>query len=506
VGIDSVLAKKGVTAFLWGTGGAFGRIFLQFGIQVVLARLLGPAEYGVFALGVIVVMMCTYFSDIGLAYGLIQKESVNSADVRFVWTWQWIMGLVVSGAVFFGASSLAAAFAKPETEFVFRWLSAVILINALTSPSTNLLKKALDFKVLQIGQLSSYLIGYGCVGIPLAAAGYGSASLVTAWVVQSIGNFAIVYARVRHPLAFKLWIPGGANMLGYGVTVLATNLINWVLNSADKVLVGRVFPAHTVGLYTTGFNLVNTPAAGIYGNLQSVVFSTCARLQGNRDALRAVFLRLLSLIALIAFPLFAIVGAGAELVMAGIYGVQWVEAAPILQAFSFVMPFLLVWGISTPILWNSGYVKMEFWLQVPMVLVWIAAFYAVAQSPPQIVAITAACLFTTRCIVIALAAGRVIHIPVGAVLHAVRGGFVLTVITATASALVAGPITELDVNAQVRLMLLLTIGGGTYLLSLLLFAPALIDKRLVASIAGARTYFPRWTDLLFRCLLRAGKR
>jgi O-antigen/teichoic acid export membrane protein len=64
--MDSVLAKKSVTAFLWGTGGAFGRIFLQFGVQVVLARLLGPAEYGIFALGVIVVMMSTYFSDIGL--------------------------------------------------------------------------------------------------------------------------------------------------------------------------------------------------------------------------------------------------------------------------------------------------------------------------------------------------------------------------------------------------------------------------------------------------------
>jgi hypothetical protein len=149
---------------------------------------------------------------------------------------------------------------------------------------------------------------------------------------------------------------------------------------------------------------------------------------------------------------------------------------------------------------------MEFWLQMLMVLVWIAAFYAVAQSPPQIVAITAACLFTTRCIVIALAVGRIIHVPLRAVFHAVRGGFVLTVITAAASALVAGPITELDANAQVHLMLLLATGVGTYLLSLLLFAPALIDKPLAASIAEARIHVPRWTDLFFRCLLRAGKR
>ena len=122
-------------------------------------------------------------------------------------------------------------------------------------------------------------------------------------------------------------------MLGYGLTVLGTNLVNWILNGADKILVGRIFPAYTVGLYTTAFNLVNSPSSALYGNLQSVVFSACARLQDNHDALREVFLRLLSVITLVSFPLFVIVGIGSEVVITAFYGDAWLEAAQIFDAF-----------------------------------------------------------------------------------------------------------------------------------------------------------------------------
>src|SRR5690348_4052368 len=257
------LAGRSLTAFLWGAGGSIVKIILQFGAQVVLARLLGPTEYGLFALGVIVVSFSTFFSDMGLAYGLIQKKSVDVNDIRFVWTWQCMLGILVSGIVFYSAGSLANLFAKPEAEFIFQSLSLVVLINAVTSLSTNLLKKSLNFKILQVSELFSYFLGFGCVGIPLAISGYGGASLVAAWLVQSASNFIILYLQVRHPLTFKFWTTDGGHMLRYGATALGTYLINWVLNGADKILVGRIFSSYTVGLYTTAFNFVNAPSSAI---------------------------------------------------------------------------------------------------------------------------------------------------------------------------------------------------------------------------------------------------
>ena len=92
---------------------------LQLATQVVLARILGPVEFGLFALGVLVVGISTYFSDIGLAYALIQKKSVNANDIRFVWTWQCFLGLLVSGAIFFSAGHLQLFLPSPKRSLYF---------------------------------------------------------------------------------------------------------------------------------------------------------------------------------------------------------------------------------------------------------------------------------------------------------------------------------------------------------------------------------------------------
>jgi lipopolysaccharide exporter len=500
------LGRQSAIAFLWGAGGSVIKIILQLGIQVILARLLGPAEYGLFALGVIVVGLGAYFSDLGLAYGLIQKQSVSVDDVRFVWTWQCILGVSVASAIFLSADLLTTFFSKPEAEFIFQWLSLVILINAFTAISTNLLKKSLNYKVLQIAHLSSYCLGFGCVGIPLAVAGFSGTSLVAAWLVQSITNLVILYSYVRHPLTFKLWTATGGHMLRYGATVFATNLINWALNNADKILVGRIFPASVVGLYTTAFNFVNSPSSTIYVNLQSIVFSAGARLQDDHEALRQIFLRLLSLITLVAFPLFMVIGVGSEFIIVTVYGHAWINAAQFLTPFALVMPFLLVWGISTPILWNSGHTKLEFWLQLPLVFVWLAALYAVSNSTPKVVAIVAASLFASRCLIIALAVGRAIKISPLQLFGAVQGGILLTLIVAAVSILLKPGIAAAEIHASVQLFLLLAAGVITYLTSICLLTPILINQYLVGYLTEVNDQLPSWARLIVGFLFRGQKK
>ena len=492
------LGRQGLSAFFWGAGGSIFKIILQLGTQAILARLLGPTEYGLFALGVIVVTLGAFFSDIGLAYGLIQKKLVSPNDIQFVWTWQCILGLSISSAIFFCAGMLASFFSEPDAEFIFQWLSLVILINALTAPATNLLRKNLNYKALQVSQLSSYFIGFGCIGIPLAIAGYDAASLVTAWLVHSVLNFIFLYLQVRHSLSFRLWSADGSFMLRYGATVLGTNLINWLLNMADKILIGRVFPAYTLGLYNTAFNLVYSPSYAIYGNLQSVVFSAGARLQDNHEALRAVFLHLLSLIILTAFPFFAIIGVGSEFVMVTVYGIEWLEASQFLMPFALVMPFLMIWGISTPILWNSGHTKLEFRLQIPLVLLWMVTFYSVADLPPQVIAIVAASLFALRCMVMVLAVTYILKISFWSFLQAVQGGIALTLIVSIVSALLVPSIAALETDASVQLLLLLSVAGIVYILSVYLFAPLLVDARLSAYTSQISDRLPPWMKPILR--------
>src|SRR6266446_8999686 len=93
------LAQRSISAALWGASGSVVQLVLQFGIQVVLARLLGPEQYGLFAMAAIVISLGGFFT-FGIATGLIQKRTVTDEDVRFANFWQLFVGAAVAIAVF----------------------------------------------------------------------------------------------------------------------------------------------------------------------------------------------------------------------------------------------------------------------------------------------------------------------------------------------------------------------------------------------------------------------
>ena len=63
------LSSKGITAVFWGSFGSVLRALLQIITQIILARLLGPSEYGIFAIASIVLSFSKFFSDVGISYG-----------------------------------------------------------------------------------------------------------------------------------------------------------------------------------------------------------------------------------------------------------------------------------------------------------------------------------------------------------------------------------------------------------------------------------------------------
>src|SRR5207247_8209624 len=93
------LSRRSISAALWVASGSAVLLTLQFGIQVILARLLGPEQYGLFAMAAVVILLSSFFT-ISLAYGLIQKRTVTDEDVRFVNFWQLSVGAAVEIAVF----------------------------------------------------------------------------------------------------------------------------------------------------------------------------------------------------------------------------------------------------------------------------------------------------------------------------------------------------------------------------------------------------------------------
>ena len=210
----SNLAKEGVRAVKWSAVSTAARFVLQLVAQVVLARILGPENYGVFGIGMVVLTLSNFLSNFGFGWNLLHKKNLTTEDIRFAFTWQLIAGGSSMVALYFSAPFLAEYFREPRVLGVIQWLSLASLMSAATSPASNLLQRDLNFKAVGLIQVGSYAIGYLMVGIPMALAGLGVQSLVAAWLVQTGVALVASYAIRPHSLVPLFHFSGTGKAMG----------------------------------------------------------------------------------------------------------------------------------------------------------------------------------------------------------------------------------------------------------------------------------------------------
>jgi O-antigen/teichoic acid export membrane protein len=391
--------------------GSFTKLFIQLAAQIVLARLLGPEQYGFFTIGIIVVGFANFLADFGISFGLIQKKTVSDEDIRYVVGWQLLLGGITGALLFFSSTAIADFFNAPLSAWVIKWLAGVCVLNSLCSVSMNLLKRSLDYKALNIAQVLSHFGGFVLIGIPLAALGFGVAALVSAWLVQAFLQLVLMYSAVRHPLIPVFAHQGARSMLIYGRNVLTANLTNWGLANVDRIAVGRYFSVTDIGLYSTAYNLLYNGTSALLGVIQSIFFSASSRAQHDSSIQGNAFLAVSSISLLFVGPVFAALAMISDTFILALYGEKWQGAATIFSPIALAMPLFVLWGLATPMLWIRGIGKTETLINLPLLLFSAVVVYVMATSySPQAVAWAIPLLYLLRAVLLIATATRALEL------------------------------------------------------------------------------------------------
>ena len=424
------LAAKGVSAVKWSTSTTAGRVALQILGQVFLARTLGPEVYGIFGMGLLVFTFSNFFATFGFGWALLQVVDLREEDVQFSFTWQLASGTTAALALFFLAPSFAAYFHNPSVQPVIRWLALACVFNAAASPPYYLLQRDMNFRASGLIDLSGYALGYIVVGIPLARAGAGIYSLIAAWLLHSFVRLVAFSALRPFPRRLLFWYDRARSMLAVGSTVFITSLGNWFLNNVDGLLIGRLLNAQALGLYNLGYNLANTPNTMLLSALQPTFFSACARMQDDLARLRRAYLQVVSAVWVLVAPVFVFLSVISPDLVRFLYGPKWNAAGGVLAVLFLAMPFYVSWGISTPVLWNTGRKHYEFLLQLPLLIMAVVAFYLFAPLGVHVAALVAAGLLASRGLAVGVVAFRAVGLRASVFLPHLLRGAVLSVVTA----------------------------------------------------------------------------
>ena len=461
------LTDRSLAALRWNYLGLFVRVGAQLVAQIALARLLGPEAFGLFAAAILLVGVGSILVEMGLGAALVQRAQITESDVRMVFTWTLVSGVVITAIAYALAGSIASAFDDARIADIIRGLTPVFLFQALTVVPLALLKRDLNFRVIQYAYVVSYIGGFMLVGIGLAYFGAGIWSLVAAWLAQSSLMALITHA--YRPHAKKLAFRSTTFALpAFGSRVAATNLANWLVDNVDNIFVGRFLGPTALGFYSVSYNLVRNPANHLISSVQSVLFPASARAQERIDGLQRAYLGVTAGVALLAFPVFIGIAAVSDTVVNVLLGNRWQGAAQLLSVLSVAMAFHAVMAVAGPFLWGKGVGTPELIVQVLAACVLVLALVFSARTSVVTVAVVVAAVYAFRLIAMTVAVCRVLTVPGSAVLEAVRGGVVMAAVVGATLSLVDSGTRSISLGSVARLSIEICVGAGLLACAVLL--------------------------------------
>ena len=332
------------------------------GIGIALARLLGPEEFGTYAVALIALMATLSFNELGVSLAIVRWPGDPREIAPTVTTISLVTSVIVAGVTYLLAPSFAAAMGEPDAAPVVQLLGLTVVISgAVATPAALMQREFQQSTRMLIDQVTVWV---GAISsITLAVAGWGAMSLAVGRLAGA-GIGAVLFLRLcsapyRVGLDRALLRP----LLKFGLPLAGASMIVFAIGFADQIVAGRMLGATALGFYVLAFNLSNWPVMVFSQPLRNVAPPTFARLQHEPEAMRSAFRGIVGLLAAVTFPVCLLLAGAAGPIIDFVYGPEWAPAAAVLTWLGILAAFKILYELAYDYLVVIGASRAIFALQ-----------------------------------------------------------------------------------------------------------------------------------------------
>lgn len=318
----SLTQRVGRGAF-WQVAGGVWQTIVRLSASVVLARVLTPADYGVFGMAVLMREFILQFGNMGMGTGIIAKKEVTDEDLC---TCFWSVA-AVRCILFLVAVACAPLgswfFNDPRVADVVRVVSLTFLFSILSGVSGTLMQRELEFKALNIIKGVLAVLESGLAVIMVLTTDWGYWILVFAMLFHALAYHAAIFLIVRWWPKFKFNKISFQYLFRYGINGLGFNFTNYLKQNLDYLLVGRILGTAALGLYEFAYRIPHMVQDRISRPLGSVAFPALSKIQDDNKKLAQGYTQVVKYVSLVSFPLLFGLAAVAHLAVPVLWGDQW---------------------------------------------------------------------------------------------------------------------------------------------------------------------------------------
>ncbi|MDD5297434.1 MAG: MOP flippase family protein [Rhodocyclaceae bacterium] len=327
-----VAATRGV---MWTGGGQVVKQLTQISTSVLLARLLTPQDFGLLGMALVFVGVAQLFSDFGIGSAVVQGQSHDQTALSSAFWANLAVAGVLTIFVILASPWVAHFYVNPDIGPVVAATSLTLFLAGAQAVPQAILYRDMRFADTTKANILGSVAG-SIVALTMAWQGFGVWSLVAQPLVGSTLTLVLI---------FRLggWLPSPEFSLGsirdlvrFSGGLFGANMVTYMQRNTDSLLIGKYIGSGPLGYYQMAYQLMLYPLQQVSGVIVRVLFPTLSKLQNDLPRLREGYLKAISGIALITFPMMMGLFAVADEFIRFVFGEKWVPMLPILQILSWV--------------------------------------------------------------------------------------------------------------------------------------------------------------------------
>jgi len=304
--------------------------FFQFVSSIIIARILTPADIGVFSIAVLLSGLAGTVRDFGVTQYLIQEKELTDDKVRAAMALSLAVGWSLAMVLYLLSDPVARFYREPGVSSAVVVLAWTFVLVPFGSVVMAMLRRRLDYWSIFKVRVGSALVT-ATASVVLALLGFGYMSL--AWSALG-GVIATVLLCGLHRPAGMPRLPSFARIrqvLSFSGQVVLSNVIGEVSRGIPELAVGKAQGMEAVGLLGRALGLRALLDKVLMSALWSVVLPYFSKLEREQGDLRASYSRVQAYVTGIAWPLMLFLGAAAGPIIAVLYGPQWGASVPLVR-------------------------------------------------------------------------------------------------------------------------------------------------------------------------------
>ena len=303
---------------------------ITFVLQIILARILMPEQYGMIAMINVFIAIANVFVIVGFSAALIQKKDADELDFSTLFYCSLAVGVVLYALIYLASPAIADFYNMPALSGITRIYALSLIISTYNSIQRSYVSRHMLFrKFFFATSIGTFLSGI--IGISMAYTGFGVWALVAQYLSNIILNIVVLQFIVDwHPRLMFSW-QRAKSLMKYGANICGATLIGTISLEIRQLLIGKCYTAADLSFFNRSRSIPYLIQTNVSGVINTVLFPAMSNHSDSPAVIKQMTRRSMAVTSYVMFFLMTMMAVAAQSIIILLLTEKWAPAIPYMR-------------------------------------------------------------------------------------------------------------------------------------------------------------------------------